>query len=263
MLTCPACKSGELELVEKMADDRRIIRCAACNHQWTRGEAKTSAPLPSSSADLQARFPDRSAVDPARLEQVNALAAAAAPTGPGPDWSHYQQVFSRDEIADCDPRDLQSFINETPGASNATTASFNRAWAKMGEREASARTRNTIRYLLYGPTTVPLPDRLTRLILGQGGLGMTGFKEPALTRVLVAMSPESYLPVPTYGAARAGKREIASRVYGLTLPEAAKEQLTIGRLILWSNDLLVDLVQDEFDDLAQAAAFLTTVKVPA
>src|SRR4051794_40638287 len=131
----------------------------------------------------------------------------------------------------------------------------------MGEREASARTRNTIRYLLYGPETVPLPDRLTRLILGQGGLGMTGFKEPALTRVLCAMFPESYLPIPTYGAARAGKREVARRVYGLTLPEVAKEQFTIGRLVLWSNDLLVDLAGDSFDDLTQAAAFLSTVKV--
>ena len=218
MLTCPVCTSGELELVERLADDRRTIRCSACAHEWTRGESKTSAPLPSSSADLQARFPDRSAVDPARWEKVAALAAAAPPTEPGYDWSHYQQVFARDEVADCDPRDLLSFVNETPGATNATTASFNRAWKTMGEREASARTRNTIRYLLYGPATVPLPDRLTRLILGQGGLGMTGFKEPTLTRVLVATSPESYLPIYTYGGARGGKKEIAQRVYGLTLP---------------------------------------------
>lgn len=262
MLTCPVCTSGELELVERLADDRRIIRCTACAHQWTRGESKAQAALPASSADLQARFPDRSAVDPARLEQVAALAKAAAPTEPGFDWSHYQQVFSRDEVADAEPRDLLSFVNETPGATNATTASFNRAWKTMGEREASARTRNTIRYLLYGPATVPLPDRLTRLILGQGGLGMTGFKEPALTRLLVAMSPDAYLPISTYGGARGGKREIAQRVYGLTLPEVAKEQFTLGRLILWSNDLLVDLVEDEFDDLTQAAAFLTSVKVP-
>ena len=263
MLTCPVCTSGELELVERLADDRRTIRCTACSHQWTRGESKTSAPLPSSSADLQARFPDRSAVDPARWEKVAALAATSPPTEPGFDWTHYQQVFARDEVADCDPQDLLSFVNETPGATNATTASFNRAWKTMGEREASARTRNTIRYLLYGPATVPLPDRLTRLILGQGGLGMTGFKEPTLTRVLVATSPDAYLPISTYGGARGGKKEIAQRVYGLTLPEVAKEQFTIGRLILWSNDLLVDLVEDEFDDLTQAAAFLTTVKVPA
>jgi len=263
MLTCPVCRSGELELVERLADDRRTVRCTACDHQWTRGEAKTSAPLPSSSADLQARFPDRTAVDPARLERVEKLAAEAAPSDPGPDWSHYQQVFSRDEIATCEPSDLKAFVNDTPGATNATTASFNRAWASMGEHEASARTRNTIRYLLYGPETVPLPDRLTRLILGQGGLGMTGFKEPALTRVLCAMSPGTYLPVSTYGAARGGKREIAKRVYGLTLPEVAKEQFTIGRLALWSNELLVDLAGDDFDDLTQAAAFLTSVKIPA
>ncbi len=263
MLTCPACTSGELELVERMADDRRVIRCAACAHQWTRGESKTSAPLPSSSADLEASFPDRTAVDPERLAQVSQLASQAPATDRGPDWSHYQQVFSREQIVDCDPRDLQAFVNDTPGATSATTASFNRAWATMGEREASARTRNTIRYLLYGPPTVPLPDRLTRLIHGQGGLGMTGFKEPALTRVLTAMSPDEYLPVGTYAAARGGKREIAQRVYGLTLPDVAKEQFTVGRLALWSNALLVDLVQDQFDDLAQAAAFLTGVKVPA
>jgi hypothetical protein len=263
MLTCPVCRSGELELVERLADDRRTVRCTSCDHQWTRGEAKTSTPLPSSSADLQARFPDRTSVDPTRLERVQKLAAEAPPSDPAHDWSHFQHVFSRDEITGCSAADLRAFVNETPGATNATTASFNRAWASMGEHEASARTRNTIRYLLYGPETVPLPDRLTRLILGQGGLGMTGFKEPALTRVLVAMFPETYLPVWTYGAARGGKREIAKRVYGLTLPDVAKEQLTIGRLALWSNELLVDLVRDDFDDLSQAAAFLTTVKVPA
>ena len=151
--------------------------------------------------------PDRSAVDPARWEKVAALAKASPPTEPGFDWTHYQQVFARDEVADADPRDLLSFVNETPGATNATTASFNRAWKTMGEREASARTRNTIRYLLYGPTTVPLPDRLTRLILGQGGLGMTGFKEPTLTRVLVASSPERTCPSPpTAGRAAARRR---------------------------------------------------------
>ena len=144
-------------------------------------------------------------MDPARLEQVAALAKAAAPTEPGFDWSHYQQVFSRDEVADAEPRDLLSFVNETPGATNATTASFNRAWKTMGEREASARTRNTIRYLLYGPATVPLPDRLTRLILGQGGLGMTGFKEPALTR---CSSP--CRPTPTCRSPRTAARAAAS-----------------------------------------------------
>ena len=89
MLTCPVCTSGELELVERLADDRRTIRCSACHHEWTRGESKTSAPLPSSSADLQARFPDRSAVDPARWEKVAALAKASPPTEPGYDWTHY------------------------------------------------------------------------------------------------------------------------------------------------------------------------------
>ncbi len=57
-----------------------------------------------------------------------------------------------------------------------------------------------------------------------------------------------------------GKREIAERVYDLELPAAARVQWTIGRLIFWSNDVLLHLVGDGFVDTQHAAQFLWEVK---
>jgi len=266
MLECPVCKSDELELVERLPDDRRIIRCSTCKHTWTRGEAKRVIETPASYAGLRDRFPDRSSVDPDRLARVEELKTVflLERSVPDPDvlayWERYQGLFSAGNIADCEAQDLKDFANSTVGAAPGNMSVFNRAWKSMGDYEATARTRNTIRYLLYGPESVPLADRFTRLVHEQGGLGMTGFKESLLTRVLCVMQPERFLPILTYSTTAGGKREIAHLVYGLELPEAARVQWTIGRLMMWSNDLLVDLAGDGFATLPQVAQFLVASK---
>jgi Zn ribbon nucleic-acid-binding protein len=51
--TCPACSSEDLELVEQLTGDERILGCLACGHRWQRGEparprrtvAVTSSPV--------------------------------------------------------------------------------------------------------------------------------------------------------------------------------------------------------------------------
>ncbi|WP_426593977.1 hypothetical protein ACPPVS_00560 [Cellulomonas sp. McL0617] len=266
MLECPVCKSDELELVERLPDDRRIIRCSSCHHTWTRGEAKRVTDTPASYSGLRDRFPDRDSVEPERMARVEALKAVFLEDHQTPDpevlayWARYQKVFSADNIADADPEDLREFANSTVGAAPGNMSVFNRAWKSMGDYEATARTRNTIRYLLYGPPSVPMADRFTRLVHEQGGLGMTGFKESLLTRVLCVVEPERYLPILTYSTPAGGKREIAQAVYGLELPEAARVQWTIGRLMMWSNDLLVDLAGDGFSTLQQVSQFFGETK---
>ena len=97
---------------------------------------------------------------------------------------------------------------------------------------------------------------MTQLIEGKKGLGFPSFKEPLLTKVLCVVEPDRFLPVLKYSAATDGKKEIAKLVFDLDLPPAEKVAWTIGRLAVWSNDLLRSLVGNDIPDLQQATQFL-------
>ena len=62
------------------------------------------------------------------------------------------------------------------------------------------------------------------------------------------------------GAAAGGKKELAKLVFDLDLPPVEKTAYTIGRLAIWSNDLLRSLVGNDIPDLQQAARFLQWAK---
>ncbi len=89
---------------------------------------------------------------------------------------------------------------------------------------------------------------------------MTGFRESLLTKVLCVMHPERFLPILIYTSKAGGKREIARAVYGLDLPRPEVTSWTRGRLACWSNDLLVGLLGDGFQDLQHASQFLWWAK---
>ncbi len=127
----------------------------------------------------------------------------------------------------------------------------------MRAAEGAAQTRASIDYLLYGPQNTYLEDRLTQLI--EPDNGMKGFKEALLTKVLCVVQPDRFLPIVKYTGV-AGKKEIASAVYDLRLPGPESTSWTIDRLILWSNDLLAELVGDDFVDMQHASAFLWWAK---
>lgn len=38
VVRCPACGSADVDLVRKLLDERREVRCASCLHKWIRGE---------------------------------------------------------------------------------------------------------------------------------------------------------------------------------------------------------------------------------
>ena len=89
---------------------------------------------------------------------------------------------------------------------------------------------------------------------------MTGFKESLLTRVLCVVQPDRFMSILKYTTEAGGKKEIARAVYGLELPAPESVNWTLGRLILWSNDVLHQLVGDGFANQQHAAAFLWWAK---
>lgn len=267
MISCPTCgESDHLHLDELLADGRRQIVCHACGHTWIRGEAKVVHKPVNTFEEAKKRFPGTENVDPARMSRVADLKESFLRAHPEPQpevaqyWARYQQIFSREGLKVCAPSDLKDFANSGVGAHPGPMAAFNTAWNTMGEQAAAGQTRKTIDYLLYGPPEVPLEDRLTNLIHRHKGLGMTGFKEALLTKVLCITEPDRFLPILTYSSVNGGKKQIAKLVYDLDLPEAAKVTWTIGRLILWSNDVLLHLAGDGFASQQHVSQFLWSAK---
>ncbi|WP_216699421.1 DUF7662 domain-containing protein [Actinotalea ferrariae] len=264
MVTCPECDSDDLDLIEKAADDRRHIRCNTCDHDWWRGEAKPTPPPVKTIADHRADFHATHVPTPRRSAAVDALKAQFLTAHPEPDddvaayWARYQRIFSADVLPTCDPQDLKDFANTETGARPGNMSIFNSAWNELGEAEAAQRTRGAITYLLYGPDHIPLEDRLTHLIDGPHALEMRGFKEALLTKVLCITNPDRFLPILIYTSPNGGKREIAQTVFGLNLPP--RDSAPIGRLITWSNDLLVDHAGPGFTHLQHASSFLWWAK---
>ncbi|MDK3256591.1 hypothetical protein [Blastococcus capsensis] len=266
--TCPVCDSGDLDGVEKLRDGRLVVRCLDCDHEWVRGE-KPPRPAPPVSAtyeSLKAKFPTKDDVPAKAQQRVDALVARFLAVTPSPE-SHnapyrqkYQQIFSEQGLKEAAPEDLKAFANNTILAHPGNMSVFNAAWNEMGTAKAADRVRATIEHLLRGPNGTRLEDRFTDLVEERRGLGMTGFKESLLTRVLCIVYPDRFLPILKYSTPSGGKKEIAASVYGLDLPAREKVSWTIGRLVTWSNDLLVSVLPPAFDDLGHAAAFLWWAK---
>lgn len=259
---CPTCGSLDVDLIEWLPDTRRSLVCLVCDHRWLHGEPKVVRTSTSTRESLKTRFPGADAV-PADVAHRVATAKAAflerRPT-PRPEvaafWRKYQGVFSEDGLWSCDPQDLKDFANTSTGARPGNMSVFNTRWNEMGEQAAAQLTRETISYLLYGPEDVPLEDRLTRLIRGGQDIGMPGFRESLLTKVLCIVHPNRFLPILRYTTDGGGKREIADAVLRLRMPHPDSVNWTIGRLAIWSNDVLLESLGDGFVDNEHAATFL-------
>ncbi len=260
---CARCGSDDdVELVGRTADGRIEIRCRACDLTWIRGTPKEHRLRQLSLAQERARFPGRgdvAATTMVAVEQAKAAFLSAPPvTDPavGPYSARYQQVFSEEGLRDCDPQDLKDFATSAVGADPGNQSVFGARWDELGEAEAVRRTRATLQHLLHGPATQTLEDRLTDLLLEQVPFAMPGFGEALLTRALWVTQPERFLPLLAYTCPSGGKREIAQAVYGLRFPSPKGVTWTLGRLVVWSNDVLVDLLGPGFADTSHASAFL-------
>ncbi len=267
LITCPSCSSEEIT-GKPQADGRLLIHCDDCGHEWLRGETRRDPTRPAvrSVDSLQAEFPTAADVRPDVRERVMLLQSEFLLERPEPDPAvepfrvRYAELFSRDRLSSATPEQLHHFVNSDTLAAAGNVSGFNRAWKTQGPDRAAAQVRSTIEHLLYGPESLRLEDRLTQLVDGTRGLGFPGFKEALLTKVLCVVEPERFLPILKYSAALDGKKEIAKLVFDLDLPPAEKAAWTIGRLVLWSNDLLRSLVGNDIPDLQRAARFLAWAK---
>lgn len=214
--------------------------------------------------EARIRFTQLGEVDPARRERVERLKAEFLRTNPDPQpdvaayWATYQHVFSADGLHTCAPRMLKDFANNSIGAHPGNMSMFNDAWNQLGDAEAARRVRGVIEHLLRGPGE--LADRLTELIADRNATGISGFKEALLTRVLCIVYPDTFLPILIYTSPAGGKKEIAKAVWGLDLPARDATSMTIGRLIVWSNDILIRLAGDGFAHMQHLAQFYWETK---
>ena len=268
LITCPACSSEEIGGTPQ-PDGRLLVRCDDCGHEWLRGETRRDPARPAvrSIDSLHAEFPTAADVRPDVRDRVMLLQSEFLLERPEPDPAvepyrvRYAELFSRDRLPTATPEQLYHFVNSDTVGNPGNVSGFNRAWKTQGPDRAADQVRATIDHLLYGPESLRLEDRLTQLVDGsKKGLGFPGFKEALLTKVLCVVEPERFLPILKYSAALDGKKEIAKLVFDLDLPPAEKSAWTIGRLVLWSNDLLRSLVGNDIPDLQLAARFLRWAK---
>jgi len=268
LLECPNCQTDDhVERVEMLTGNQRRLKCTSCGEEWLRGEPArqpTRRPLPTLE-EIKKQFPKPGDVDPARLARANELKAEFLKREPEPVpaitpyWAKYQQVFSPSGLGLADPQDLKDFANSNVGANPGNMSIFNKEWKKLGPQAAAAQVRRTIDHLLRGTSPSALEDRLTDLITDATPWATKGFKEALLTKVLCIVYPDRFLTILMY-TGLAGKREIARSLWGLELPDPEKVNWTIGRLILWSNDLLLALLGDGFRHQQHAAEFLWWAK---
>jgi len=264
-VACPECGSAELDLVEVLEDERRRVKCESCGHEWLRGEARVVYKTTASIDDLRKRFPSPEDVKPDILDRADLLKHQYLKDHPSSTAQavefreRYRQVFSKEGLKDAAPQDLKDFANSSLAGNPGNMSRFNDAWNEMGAEEGAQRVKDAIEYLLYGPDDTFIEDRLTNLIEGRRGFGMTGFREALLTKVLCMVEPTRFLPINKYSGV-AGKKEIAKWIYDLNLPRQETVSWTIGRLIIWSNDLLLELVGSGFSDTEHAAGFLWWAK---
>ncbi len=268
IISCENCQSdNDIHLEGNGPDGARVLRCGECGHTWSpvvENHAPTFLRTPFEMA--RGRFATAEMVDPAVTTRVNRLKTTflKQPVEPDPAVADYyvrcRELFSVEGLEGCAPQDLKNFVSNPMGAHPGNVSMFSRAWKRLGEDVAADRTRAAISYLLRGPDTVPLEDRLSHLIEDQAGTGMPGFREPLLTKVLCIMEPHRFLPILTYATEETGKHDLTLAVWGLHLPKVDLTSMQIGRLAVWSNDLMLSLAGDGFAGPQHVADFVWWAK---
>lgn len=276
LIVCPLCvREDDVQLVQTMPDGRKQARCDDCDFTFVYGsvpEPKKVTPAPRKRAAsvkvskpplapitvAARRFPtvdDVELTGRQRGELLKQEFLATVPHEPSPlvapHWTKYRWVFSADGLEKVAIADLKYFADSSIGGSTGDPTAFDKAWVLLGEFEGARRIRAVTNQLLRGSGEIA--DRLTDLADGTFSQSMPGWGEALLTKTLAVAEPDRFLPIVAYDQ----KAAIAMAVYGLELPVVDEASLTLGRLAVWSNDLLVDLAGDGFDDLHHTAAFLS------
>lgn len=274
LIVCPLCvREDDVHLVQTLPDGRKKARCDDCDFTFTYGspvEPKKAAPAPRKRtstprvskpsvapiATVARRFPTVDDVEPDARERLDALRQTYLDTAtwePSPvvasHWRKFAWVFTTEGLDKVAISDLKGFADDPTGVSTGDPTVFDKAWVLLGELEGARRIRAMTNHLLRGHGAIE--DRFTELADGTFAMAMPGWDEALLTKALAVAEPDRFLPLVTYDR----KKAVALAVLGLELPVVDRTSLTLGRLAVWSNDLLVDLAGDGFTDLHHVAAF--------
>ncbi|MCL3818958.1 hypothetical protein [Aeromicrobium wangtongii] len=279
LIVCPLCvREDDIHLVRTLPDGRKEARCDDCDFTFVYGSPREEKPAAAAPRKRKAapkvskptvapitvvarRFPTVEDVELDARQQAELLKATFLATVPyEPDqlvarhWMKYRWVFSADGLEKVATADLKYFADNPIGAATGDPTAFDKGWLLLGELECARRIRAVTNHLLRGPGE--LADRLTELADGTFAMAMPGWGEALLTKTLSIADPDRFLPIVTFQE----KKALTQAVYGLELPVVDETSLTLGRLAVWSNDLLVELLGDGFTDLHHAAAFLRWAK---
>jgi predicted Zn finger-like uncharacterized protein len=268
LISCASCHSdADIHLESVAADGARTLRCGTCGHTWSAVNGSHAPVFTRTPFEMaRGRFATPKMVDPALNARVTRLRSQFLKTGALPDpavaehFARCRELYSVEGLATAYPQQLRDAVTNPLGGNIGNLSVFSRAWKRLGEEDAADRIRASIDHLLRGPDAVPLEDRLTRLVDDPDGTGMPGLKEAALTKVLCVMEPDRFLPALTYGTPDTGKRDLTEAVYGLHLPKVDATSMQIGRLAVWSNDLLLELAGQDFAGPQHVAEFLWWAK---
>lgn len=280
LIVCPLCvREDDVFLVSTLPDGRKEAECRDCDFAFTFGTARVEEAPPAARKTAKAKapakkkaakvipprpiayvvqqFPKASRVGAAQRERVEALKhefLASTPPVVDPNvtshWNKFAWVFSEAGLDKAVIFDLQLFATDPTGADAGVPAELHKVWTVMGEFEGARRVRASTAHLLRG--SGELEDRFTEVVDGTFPMAMPGWGEALLTKTLAVSQPDRFLTVLTYER----KREILGALFGLALPDVDGSSWTIGRLAVWSNDLLAELLGDGFADQQHAAAFL-------
>ena len=268
LISCPACHSdNDIHLDSVTAAGVKIFRCGDCGNTWSPTSFTTLPAFTRTPLEMaRGRFATAEMVAPAVLTAVNKLKAKFLKAHPVAEnvqvaaWGRYRELLTPQGIVAAAPQDLRELATTGTGTRAGSMSVFSRTWKQLGDEEAADRTRVSLTYLLHGPAEQPLEDRLTGLIEGVDVGGMPGLKESFLTKVLHIAEPHRVLPILTYGDEGTGKHDIARAVYALHLPKPDPTAMQIGRLVIWSNDLLLELAGEGFDGAHHVSEFLDWAK---
>ena len=198
LIACPKCNSEDINGTPQ-ADSRLLIHCNDCGTEWLRGEARRdpSRPAVRTIDSLHAAFPTPRDVRLDVRERVDLLKAQFLldHRENDPDVEkyrdRYQELFSREGLATRPAEDLYEFANSDTVGSAGNMSGFNRAWKTQGPDKAAQKVRESIEFLLHGPESLRIEDRLTQLVDGKK-VGFPSFnKEPLLTKVLCVVEPDA------------------------------------------------------------------------
>lgn len=256
---CPQCGGDNLELVQRLAGEARVLECVDCGNQWQRGEVPDAQPTGLSlDQKLKASF-SSTHIPQHRLDVLDKLAASFDTTIPPEQISfreRYEKHFSKEGIRDLSADEFRKFYNSHAMLADVGQAAMaaEMTYREMGPEEFISNVRSSIEYLLYGERGT-LANRFTDLVDGKRSPAVSGIKEAILTKVLVAALPNDVFPLLKYDSV-SGKRQIAKAVFDINLPGRNSTHWTSGRLAIWSSDLFVETTRRWFEDLYVAAAFV-------